>query len=120
MTPEIEEFGKALVRMVRDESIQSNDRGLLANAKGPAATRWREAARDRSSEAFARAIIPDIVDETIFYLLHAIDTGELQLSYKASNGVVVDLTTDGELPAGSWAATAGVRCTPPNDSSMIR
>ncbi len=41
---------------------------------------------ERGPEAFADTLIPDIVDDTIFYLLHAIDDGGLKLTYTADNG----------------------------------
>ena len=95
MTPEIEEFGKMLVEWVRDASIQSSDMVLRPTVDAPVAKRWRLAASDRTSTTFARVLIPDIVDDTVFYLLQAIDEGLLKMSFTASNGNVVDLTTQG-------------------------
>lgn len=91
MTAEIEEFAKILVQKVRDAAIQSNDRTL--GAEHVIAKRWKEAAAGGSPEAFAKVLIPDIVDSTISHLLGAIDQELLRLSFTASNGKSVDLTT---------------------------
>jgi hypothetical protein len=102
MTPEIEEFAKTLIRLVRDASIQSCDRGLLSTAETPVVKRWTKAANEGTPISYARVLIPDIVDETIFYLLHAIDEGGLRIAYTASNGTVVDLTTQGLGELSGW------------------
>ena len=104
MTPEIEEFAKRMIEFVRDASIQSNDRALLPTARYALAKRWAKAAAEESPVDFARVLIPDIVDDTIFYLLHAIDQGGLRLTYTASNGVAVDLTTQGLGELAGWFA----------------
>ena len=100
MTPEIEEFAKILIEWVRDTAIRSNDRRL--NAEHVIAKRWREAAASGSPELFAKVLIPDVVDDTLFYLLHAIDDGLLKLSFTASNGKTVDLSTDGLSELAGW------------------
>jgi hypothetical protein len=107
MTPEIEEFAKAVVQLVRDASIQSNDMGLRSTAVSPVAKRWAKAASEEAPIDFARVVIPDIVDDTIFYLLQAIDEGSLRLAYTASNGKVVDLTAQGLGELSGWYAGSG-------------
>lgn len=104
MTPEIEEFAKMLVELVRDAAIQSNDRALLPTARYALAKRWAKAASEEPPLDFARVVIPDIVDDTIFYLLHAIDEGSLRLAYTAFNGTVVDLTAQGLGELAGWFA----------------
>ena len=99
--PEIEEFAKLLVHQVRDWAISGCDISLRSNAAGPRAKRWKEAAKG-DSESFAKVIIPDVVDNTIFELLRAIDEGLLKISFTASNGKQVNLWEDGEL-AGMYA-----------------
>jgi hypothetical protein len=102
MTPEIEEFGKMLVEWVRDASIQSTDMILRPTVEAPVAKRWRLAARDGTTTTFARVLIPDIVDDTIFYLLQAIDEGILPLTFTASSGKTVDLTAEGRSELAGW------------------
>jgi hypothetical protein len=94
VTPELDEFAKAIVERVRDAAIQSNDRALTANHV--IAKRWKEAAASGSPEAFAKVLIPDIVDSTISHLLNAIDQELLRLLFTASNGKLLDLTSVAE------------------------
>ena len=105
MSREIEEFAKILVEKVRDAAIQSNDRSL--SAEHVVSKRWKEAATNGPPEAFAKVLIPDIVDDTIFYLLHAIDDGLLKLSFTASDGKTVNLTTEGLSELAGWYMGSG-------------
>jgi hypothetical protein len=102
MKREIDEFAQNLVRFVRDAAIGSNDRELLPTAGSPVGKRWRKAAKEESPEDFARVLIPDVVDDTIFYLLHAIDDGGLTLTFTASNGKTVNLTEEGLGELAGW------------------
>lgn len=99
---EIEEFARLLVEHVRDEAVQSSDRRLRADARHPVATAWREAARDGDLKSVADVLIPDVVDDTVFYLLRAIDQGILRISFTASNGKLVDLPSEGLGELGGW------------------
>jgi hypothetical protein len=101
-TPEIEEFAEILVQQVRDAAIQSSDRELQPGAGSPVAKRWREALSDGKPESIVKTAIPDIVDDTVFYLLQAIDQGLLQLSFTASNGKTVELDKDGLGELSGW------------------
>jgi hypothetical protein len=100
--PDIEEFAKLLVQQVRDAAIRSCDRKLEAGARGPAAMRWRDLIRQGNAEAMASTLIPDVVDDTIFHLLHALDEGRLKLSFAAADGKKVDLPEDGLGELGGW------------------
>jgi hypothetical protein len=100
--PVIEEFAKTLVRQIRDEAIRSSDRSLRRQAADPVANRWRDVFRDGNLEKAADALIPDVVDDTIFYLLRAIDQGLLQLTFTASNGESTSLSRDGMGELGGW------------------
>jgi hypothetical protein len=109
MSREIAEFAKILVEKVRDAAIQSSDRRLTA--EHAVAKRWKEAAANGSPETFAKVLIPDIVDDTMFYLLRTIDDGLLRLSFTASDGKTVDLFTEGlselagcYMGSGEWRA----------------
>ena len=95
--PEIEEIGRLLVQLVRDEAIQSCDRNLRPAAKGFVADRWRSLGPENSVDTVARTLIPDIVDDTLWQLMRALDEGTFPLSFTASNGKTVDLTKNGEL-----------------------
>lgn len=110
MNPDIAEFAKRLVERVRDASISSNDQALSPSAQHALAKRWNKSAQADSPTEFARVLIPDIVDDTIFFLLNAIDDGSLHLQYVTSSGKTVDLSRQGlgEL-AGWYAGTDGWR-----------
>ena len=117
--PQIEEFAKILVREVRDAAIQSSDRCLSPTAIHVIAKRWRESARAGQLEPIAKVLIPDTVDDTIFYLLHAIDDGSLKLSFTDSKGRTIDLSEVGlgELAgwySGEWRETFSKERAPDN------
>jgi len=74
---------------------------LRSDAADPISKRWKDAsAGDPAS--FAKVIIPDVVDDTIFQLLQAIDGGILTLSFTASDGRTVDLTAEGMSELAGW------------------
>ncbi len=107
---EIEEFAKILVERVRDAAIQSSDMELDPSGESPSAKRWRKAIVDGDAETIVKTVIPDIVDNTIFYVLEAIDNELLKISFTASNGKTVDLEEEGlgELSGwymGEWRST---------------
>lgn len=103
--PEIEEFAKVLIENVRDAAIQSNDRTF--GEQHVVAKRWNEAAANGSPEAFAKVLIPDIVDSVMFCLLRAIDDGVLRLSFTAANGKTLDLSTEGLSELAGWYMGSG-------------
>jgi hypothetical protein len=99
---EIEEFAKTLIREVRDRAIADCDMLLRPEGNSPPARRWRERLNTGSSRDLAVTMIPDCVDDTLFYLLHAIDSGALRISFVASNGNVVDLADQGLGELAGW------------------
>lgn len=99
--PEIEEFAKLLIE-VRDRSIEGCDSNLEPETKGPVAERWRSQLGAGSPKDVALTVIPDCVDETLFYLLEAIDSGLLRISFTASNGNVIDLPSEGMAELAGW------------------
>ena len=107
---EMEEFAKILVQHIRDDAIKSSDSKLEQHAKSPVAKRWREAMKSGQPESIANVLISDIVDETMFHLVDAIDQGLLTLSFTATNGKTVDLVAEGmgEL-GGSYMGNGGWR-----------
>jgi|SRR5215469_6273361 len=100
--PEILEFAKILVREVRDAAIKSCDLCLRPDVSHVIAKRWRESARAGQLEPVAKVLIPDIVDDTIFYLLRAIDEGALKLSFTDSNGRTINLSEEGLGELAGW------------------
>ena len=108
-TSEIEEFARILIEKVRDAAIQSCDRRLQPNAGGPIAKRWREAMSLGGSEALAKTLIPDVVDDAMFRLLQSIDQGLLKTLFSASDGRIVDLSTEGLGELSGWYMGRGWR-----------
>ena len=107
-SPEIEEFAKFLVKYVRDRAIQNCDMALHPDAKGLSAVRRKETIKSGDIESILEMIIPDVVDETIFFLLNSIDQNLLRLSFTASNGKTVDLD-DGSGELAGWYTGDGWR-----------
>lgn len=99
---EVEEFARLLVERVRDAAIENAEVRLAANSNSPVAKRWRRAAAEESFEQLARMVVLDSIDDAVFYLLNSIDQGLLQLLFKASSGVTVDLLVDGGGEMGGW------------------
>jgi hypothetical protein len=108
--PEIEEFARILVEQVRDAAIRGVDRRLRPDTADPVALRWKKTVDTRQLESIVRMVLPDIVDNTLFYLLRAIDQEMLRLSFTGSSGKAVSLTDDGlgEL-GGSYMGSPGWR-----------
>ena len=102
-TREIEEFAKILVREVRDAAIQDCDILRHPEAQSIGAKRWRKLGVG-ACDAVVEAIIPDCVDVALYYLLHAIDDGMLRLQFVASDGKVMDLTSEGLSELAGWYA----------------
>ena len=104
----IEEFAQLLIRHVRDEAILSADMSLDPECNSVSAKRWRQSMK-RGTVSFAKEIIPDVVDDTVFALLHAIDEGLLHLSFRSEFGRLVDLSEAGESEMGGWYLGGGWR-----------
>lgn len=103
MKPEIDDFAQLLIRQVRDLAIRSCDVQLHAkNLNAPIAKRWNGAKNKGDIEEMAEMIIADTVDDTIFYLLHAIDEGVLNLSFNSIDGKVINLTKEGSQELAGW------------------
>ena len=78
--PEIEEFARKLIKSVRDSAIKSCDMNLRQDVRAAPAKRWRELGATDVAQA-AEVLVPDSVDEAVFYVLNAIDQGILNLTY---------------------------------------
>ena len=103
MKEEVIEFAKLLIQNVRDLAIKSGDVQLHTNnLNSPIAKRWHDAKINGEIERLQEMIISDSIDNTIFYFLHAIDEGLLNLSFKPLNGKEVNLSTDGLGELSGW------------------
>jgi hypothetical protein len=100
---EIIEFGKLLVSSVRDVTIRSCDVQLHTdNLDSPIARRWRDAKSNGQTNVLGEMIIADSIDDTIFFLLQAIDQGILDLSIKSSTGEYINLSEEGHGELSGW------------------
>ncbi len=100
---EIIKFGRELTNYVRDSAIKSCDSRLRSNnVKSPSAKRWQDAKSRGNIDEFGEMIIPDCVDEAIFYLLEAIDLGVLNISLNTSEGKAINLTEQGKGELSGW------------------
>lgn len=102
MKLEIEEFAKKLVEYVRDESIIACENELKRDALSPRSKRWWKKINEGKVELFAREIIPDVVDETIFCLLNSLDHGLIELDYISSSENRIDLMNEGQGEMAGW------------------
>jgi hypothetical protein len=102
----IEEFAMVLVRQVRYSAAKSCTKQIRLGI-GHVGKRLKEVPLDASAQMFAEAVVADIVDETIFYILHAIDDGSLKLTYTTADGKSADLHEDGLSELAGWYAGDG-------------
>jgi hypothetical protein len=102
---EVEEFARLLVTQVRDMAIEGCDISRHPDANGAVAQRWRRKIQAGDVDALLEEIIPDCVDSALFYLLQAIDQGELKISFTSSSGKTVELEQAGESEMSGWYMT---------------
>ena len=95
----IEEFAKALIVLVRDVAIRSLDATVAPQAHHDMANRWKKIG---ATEDILNVLVPDIVDDTIFYLLDAIDNGTLELFVRHVDGELVPLSHEGRREMAGW------------------
>ena len=101
---EVEEFAKLLVQHVRDEAVAGCDMARDPDCNSVEAKRWRHKIESGQIDELLAEVIPDCVDKALFYLLHAVDEGLLQISFRSASGKTVDLVEDGESEmAGRYA-----------------
>lgn len=101
----IEEFGRLLVEWVRDRAIKNCDKRFRAEARYSSALAWKNMARDEAVHKAMLTIIPDVVDETLFCLLSAIDQEVLRLSFVSQKGESEDLIKSGMGELAGWYLT---------------
>ncbi len=105
----IEEFARILIHEVRDAAIQDLDMCVRLDNQSSTAKRWRRAKMISDPNAL-RELIPDCVDEALFFLLKAIDEGLLKVQFVAADGTVVDLSEEGLGELAGWYSGPGGFC----------
>jgi hypothetical protein len=104
---EIEEFAKILIEQVRDSAVRSCDEQMLPSRNTPIAKRWRAILNTGDIEELQKMMISDCIDETLFYLLQAVDQGLLNISFNATNGKRIDLPEEGLGELSGWYMGSG-------------
>lgn len=101
---ELHRFAQLLMQTVRDQSIQDLD-SLAARWMGTPDRRWRDLLSDRNARIAVQELIPDIVDQVLFRLLHALDHGDLPLAWRRKDDSYVDLSDLGKNEMVGWLVT---------------
>src|SRR5207245_552697 len=100
--PELERFAQLLMTLVRDRAIGEADRLARGAVVGPSGKRWRALMAERPSEEVLLEVIPEIVDQTLFQLLDAIDNGALPLAWRSEDGSEIALQDLGSMEMAGW------------------
>src|SRR2546430_1006618 len=90
------------MRLVRDRAISEADRLACGEIRGPSGERWRALIAESSPQEVLRELIPEIVDQTLFQLLDAIDNGALPLVWRAEDGSETSLQDLGSSEMAGW------------------
>ncbi|HET9768626.1 MAG TPA: hypothetical protein VFS60_17400 [Thermoanaerobaculia bacterium] len=101
-TQELNRFAKALMRLVRDPAIEGADLLISARMEGPDGERWRHLVTSDDVHRALIALIPEVVDQTLFELLNAVDNGELPIEWRASDGSPTSLRDLGLGEMAGW------------------
>lgn len=99
---ELDRFAELLMRLVRDRTIATCDRLAAGRMGGPAGARWRDLVEGASAHRAVRELIPDIVDQTLWELLHRAETGDLPLAWRRADGSPVPLEELGANEMAGW------------------
>jgi hypothetical protein len=107
---ELHRFAEMLMRLVRDPAIDSCDALASRRMFGPIGKRWREVLADGHTREALSELIPDIVDEVLFKLLHALDQGDVPLAWRSEDGSYVDLYDLGKSEMAGWLVGSDPDC----------
>jgi hypothetical protein len=97
---ELDEFARQLMQVVRDRAVVACDALIAAAIAGPQGDNWRRVGQP-ASEAL-QALMPDVVDQVLFELLSAIDSGKLPMSWRDSSGAQQDVEDLGSSETAGW------------------
>lgn len=106
MEKEILEFASLIIKNVRDRAIHNCDVTLNGtNMHSPIIKRWKETMSQGDLLKFGEMIIPDCIDDALFYFFDAVDNGIINLSFTNAEGKIINLNSNGELAGwymGEW------------------
>lgn len=108
---ELRSFAELLMRLVRDQAIDTCDALAAGRMGGYTGRRWRKhLGDDERVRQAVTVVIPEIVDEVLFALLNALDQGDLPLAWRGADGSCADLTElGGSELAGDFIGEDGWR-----------
>ena len=96
---ELEQFAKQFIHCVRDRSISACDKLARGEIGGPDGKRWKNLISNEHCDVF-RELIPDIVDQTLFQFLNAVDNEEISIAWRTLDG---EFLTFDDLGMGEMA-----------------
>ena len=99
---DLSRFAQLLIRLVRDRTIAACDRLADGEIRGPLGDRWRGIVEDAATRAAVKALIPDIVDQTLTELLNALDNGHLPLAWRHEDSTCVAMEDLGHGEMEGW------------------
>jgi|SRR5580692_3934387 hypothetical protein len=99
---DLSRFAQLLIRLVRDRAIAACDRFADGEIRGPLGDRWREIVEDAAARAAVKALIPDIVDQTLAEFLNALDNGHLPLAWRHEDSTCVAMEDLGHGEMEGW------------------
>ena len=103
-TTELQRFAQLLMTLVRDQAIEACDRLARGEIRGPSGERWRSVMAAVPAQRALLELIPEIVDQTLFELLDAIDNNALPLIWQAEDGSQMTLNELGSWEMAGWLA----------------
>jgi hypothetical protein len=101
---ELDRFARLLMGLVRDRAIGECDRLSRGSVRGPIGERWQEVMAQESPQDALLELIPEVVDQTLFQFLDAIDNGGLPLRWEGEDGSVEPLIEIGSKEMAGWLA----------------
>lgn len=99
---ELRRFAERLILIVRDQSIVECDRLASGVMIGKDGDRWNSLLETDAARKAIQELTPDIVDQVLFELLNAIDTGDLPLGWRRTDGSLVGLDELGMGEMAGW------------------
>ena len=100
--PELTRFAELLMQFVRDRAIHESDRRFSGHLKGRQQRDW--ASLGVEARAAVEDCVPEVVDQTLFELLDAIDNRLLPLAWERPDGTFVRLSELGLEEMAGWLA----------------
>jgi hypothetical protein len=97
----VESFAEQLMRTVRDRSIVASDHMLSKDMETMQKQRRRPLNVDEVKKVML-ALVPNIVDQVLFELLHAADNNDIALAWRDDRGGIQQLNELGMGEMAGW------------------